>query len=43
MSGWRDVARSAIEFLDQIVSEPARNRWIARERGVRRALASSGS
>jgi glycosyltransferase involved in cell wall biosynthesis len=35
---WRDVARETLEFLDALLCEPSRGRWIARERTVQQLL-----
>jgi glycosyltransferase involved in cell wall biosynthesis len=36
---WRDVAGDILEFLEQLVSEPAKSRWNAREHVVSQLLA----
>jgi glycosyltransferase involved in cell wall biosynthesis len=36
---WEDVAREMIEFLDQLVRQPSRARWLERERLVNQLLA----
>jgi glycosyltransferase involved in cell wall biosynthesis len=35
---WRDVARDTLAFLESIVREPSRSRWIAREHAVSQLL-----
>jgi glycosyltransferase involved in cell wall biosynthesis len=32
---WRDVGRETLEFLEALVREPARSRWVSRDRVVR--------
>jgi glycosyltransferase involved in cell wall biosynthesis len=35
---WRDVARGTLEFLESLLREPRRSRWIAREHAVRQLV-----
>ncbi len=35
---WRDVARDTLEFLESLLREPSRSRWIAREHAVRQLV-----
>ena len=37
--GWNTVARNILEFLESIVREPSRSRWIAREHAVQQLMA----
>jgi glycosyltransferase involved in cell wall biosynthesis len=35
---WHDVARETVGFLEELVREPSRSRWIAREHAIRQFL-----
>jgi len=36
---WRDIAEDTFGFLESLLLDPSRSRWIARERAVRQLLA----